>query len=95
MFQLLIMTLLPLLIRNPVICRVSIGYWLQTLVTNYFADPLGRPIFLKQQYKQIMPDPLQSQSSVCSLHVIYAGFHLFKFGQEEITGVHDVNVFHS
>ena len=24
--------------------------------------------------------------------MIYAAFHLFKFGQDEITGVHDVNV---
>ena len=60
----------------------------------YFADPLGRKkyIFLKQQYEQMMPEPLQSYPSVCGLYTIYAAYHLFKFRQEEITGVHDVIV---
>ena len=60
----------------------------------YFADSLGRKkySFLEQQYEQMMPEPLQSHPSVCGLYTIYAGFHLFKFRQEEITGVHDVNV---
>ncbi len=60
----------------------------------YFADSLGRRgySFLKQPYKQMMPAPLQSHPSVCGFYTIYAAFHLFKFGQEEITGVHDVNV---
>ena len=60
----------------------------------YFADSLGRkkPSFLKQHYKQMMPAPLQSQTSVCGFYTIYAAFHLFKFRQEEITGVHDVNL---
>ena len=59
----------------------------------YFADSLGRKMyrFLKQQ-KQMMPAPLQSHPSVCSFYTIYSAFHLFKFQQEEITGVHDVNV---
>ena len=61
----------------------------------YFADSLGRKkcSFLKQQYEHMMADPLQSHPSVCGFYTIYAAFHLFKFRQEEITGVHDVNVF--
>ena len=60
----------------------------------YFADSLGRKkySFLKQQYEQMMPEPLQSHPSVCGFYTIYAAFHLFKFRHEEITGVHDVNV---
>ena len=60
----------------------------------YFADTLGRKgySFLKQHYKQMMPAPLQSHPCVCGFYTIYAAFHLFKFRQEEITGVHDVNV---
>ena len=40
----------------------------------------------------MMPDPLQSHPSVCGFYTIYAAFRLFKFRQEENTGVHDVNV---
>ena len=60
----------------------------------YFADSRGRKMysFLKQQYEQMIPDPLQSHPSVCGFYTIYAAFHLFKFRQEKKTGVHDVNV---
>ena len=60
----------------------------------YFADSLGRKMYssLKQQYEQMMPEPLQSHPSVCGFYMIYAAFHLFKFRKEEITGVNDVNV---
>ena len=60
----------------------------------YFADSLGRKkySFLKQQYDQMMPEPLQSHPSVCGFYTIYAAFQLFKFRQEEITGVQDVNI---
>ena len=60
----------------------------------YFAEPLGRKgySFLKQQYEQRMPEPLQSHPSVCGFYTIYAAFQLFKFRQEENTGVHDVKV---
>ena len=60
----------------------------------YSTDSLGRKkySFLKQQYEQMMPEPLQSHPSVCGFYTIYAAFHLFKFRQEEITGAHDVNV---
>ena len=60
----------------------------------YFADSLGRKkySFLKQHYEQMIPEPLQSHPSVCGFYTIYAAFHLFKFRQEVITGVHDVNV---
>ena len=60
----------------------------------YLGDSLGRKryIFLKQQYEQMMPEPLQSDPSVCGFYTICAAFHLFNFQQEKITGVHDVNV---
>ena len=60
----------------------------------YFADSLGCKgySFLKQHYKQMMPAPLQSHPSVYGFYTMYAAFHLFKFRQEEITGVYDVNV---
>ena len=61
----------------------------------YFADCLGRKkySFVKQQHEQMMPDPLQSHPSICGFYTVYAAFHLFKFQQKELTGVHDVNVF--
>ena len=61
----------------------------------FFADSLGRKRYSfpnNQHYKQMMPAPLQSHPSVCGFYTKYAAFHLFKFRQEEITGVHDVNV---
>ena len=60
----------------------------------YFAESVGleKYCFLEQQYEQMMPEQLQSNSSVCDFYTIYAAFHLFKFRQEEIKGVHDVNV---
>ena len=61
----------------------------------YFADSLGCKVYSflnNQHYKQMMPAPLQSYPSVCGYYTIYAAFHLFKIGQEEITGFHDVNV---
>ena len=59
-----------------------------------FADSLGRKkySFLKQQYEQMMPEPLQSEHSDCGFYTIYAAFHLFNFRQKEFTGVRDVNV---
>ena len=64
----------------------------------YFADSPGRKgysFFKNQHYKQMMPALLQSHPSVCGFYTIYAAFHLFKFQQKEITGVHDVNVLSS
>ena len=60
----------------------------------YFADSLGRKkySFLKQQNEEMVPEPLQSHPSVCGFYTIYAAFHLFKFRQEKISAVHDVNV---
>ena len=60
----------------------------------FFADFLGRKkyTFLKQQYEPMMPEPLQSRPSACGFYTIFAAFLLFKSRQEEITGVHDVNV---
>ena len=60
----------------------------------YFADSPGRKkySFPKQRYEQMMPEPLQSQLSVCGFYTKYAAIYLLKFRQEEMTGVHDVNV---
>ena len=61
----------------------------------YFADSLGckgYSFLNNQHYKQMMPAPLLSHPSVCVFYTIYAAFHLFKIRQEEITGVHNVNV---
>ena len=56
------------------------------------ANSLSRPSFLKQQHKQMMPQPLEPHPSVWGFYTIYAALHLFKFRQEENTGVHDVKV---
>ena len=68
-----------------------IAYFCQKL---YFADSLGGKnySFLGQQNEPMMPEPLQSHPSVSGFYTIYAAFHLFNFRQEEITGIHDVNV---
>ena len=71
-------------------------HWIMIANTRqilYFADFLGRKkySFLKQHYEQIMPEPLQSHSSVCGFYAIYAAFYPFKFRQEETSRVHDVN----
>ena len=61
----------------------------------YFADSLGckgYSFLNNQHYKQMMLAPLQSHPIVCGFYTIYAAFHLFKFQQEEITGVHKVKV---
>ena len=77
--------------------KMQVEHWI--MIANFrhelnFADSLGCKgySFLKQHYKQKMPAPLQFHSSVWGFYTIYAVFHLFKFRQEEITGVHDVNV---
>ena len=61
----------------------------------FFAESLGRKgySFFKQHYKQMMAAPLQFHPSVYGFYTNYAAFHLFKFRQEETTGVHDVNVY--
>ena len=72
-------------------------HWVMITIFQHelnFADSLGREkySFLKQHYKQMVPAPLQSHPSACGFFTIYAAFNLFKFRQEEITGVHDVNI---
>ena len=61
-----------------------------------FADSLGLSInnyhYLKQKYNQMVRTRLQDHPSVSDLYTFYAVFHLFKFQQEEITGIHDVKV---
>ena len=62
----------------------------------YFADSFDVSIinylFLKQNYNQMVRTRLQDRPCVCGFYKIYAAVRLFKFQQEEITGVHDVNV---
>ena len=63
----------------------------------YFADSVGLSIsnytFLQQNYSQMFRTRLQDHPSVCGFYTLYAAFHLFKFQQKEITGVHDVHIF--
>ena len=62
----------------------------------YFANSLGLSInnnpFLKQNYIQMARTRLQEHPSVFGFYTIFAALHCFKFQQEEITGVDDVNV---
>ena len=60
----------------------------------YFADSLGRKDFkfLRKSYKRMIPERLRRHQSFYGFYTIYAAFRLFKFGQEEITGVHNLNV---
>ena len=48
--------------------------------------------FLKQQYEQMMPKPLQPHPNVCSFYTVCAAFQLLEIWQKELMGVHDVNV---
>ena len=63
-----------------------------------FADSLGCKGYRflnnnnNQHYKHMTPAPLQSHPSVCGFYTICAAFHLLKFRQVEIIGVHDVKV---
>ena len=62
----------------------------------FFANSIGLSNnnypFLKQNYSQIFRKRLPDHPGVCGFHTIYSAFDLFKFQQEEITGVHDVIV---
>ena len=62
----------------------------------YFADSFGLSInnypFLKQNYSQMVRTRLQDHPSVCGFYTIYAAFQLFKLQQDELTGVHEVDV---
>ena len=50
----------------------------------------GKYTFLKQHYRKMMPEKLQSHLSVFSFYTIYAAFHLFMFKKEKFDGVHDI-----
>ena len=74
---------------------MQVEHWILTANVcqiMYFADSFGRKkySFLEQLYEQMMPELLLSNPSVCGFDTIYAAFHLFRFQQDEITGVHDV-----
>ena len=60
----------------------------------YFADSLVRKDykFLRKNYKGMIPERLQRHHNLCGFYTINGAFLLFKFGQEEITGVHDLIV---
>ena len=95
MFQLSIMTILLLSTRNPAICRVNIGSWLQISDTNCILQTLSvvkSTVSSSNTTRRWCQHPLRFHPSVCGFYTKYAAFHLFKFQQEEITGVHDVNV---
>ena len=84
-------------IRNTQHGNMQREHWIMIANCRHklcFTDSLGRRkySFLKQQFEQIMIEPLQYQPGVCGFYTIYAIFHLFKFRQEETTEVHDVNV---
>ena len=84
-------------IINTQLSNMQGEHWIMIAIFRhewYFADSLECRVysFLKQHYKQMVPAPLQSHPSVCGFYTIYAAFHLFKFQQEEIRRVHDVNV---
>ena len=59
---------------------------------NFFGLCINNYAFLKQTYSPNVRTRPQDHPSVCCFYTIHAQFHLFKFQQEEITGVHDVNV---
>ena len=70
-------------------------YWImiaKSCQKLYFADSLGRKKYslFKRHYEQMMPEPLQSHPSVCGFYTIHAAFQLYKFRQQQYTGV---NVF--
>ena len=74
-------------------------HWITIAIFHHrlaFADSLGTSLnnyhLLKQNYSQMVRTRFQDHPSVCGSYTIYRAFHLFKFQQEEITGVHDVNV---
>ena len=94
-FQFLTRRLLPLKIRNPAYCRVSIWIMIAKFHQKMnFEDSLGckKYRFLKQLYKQMMPAQLQSHPNFCGLNTIYEAFHLFKFCQEVIIGVQHFDI---
>ena len=75
--------------------NVQSEHWI--MIANFchklcFGDSLRESSFLKQQYKQMMPELLQFYPSVRGYYTIYAVFHHFKFQQGEATGVHNVSV---
>ena len=61
---------------------------------KYFADSLGceKHLFIKQLYKQLIPESLRLRLSVCGFDMIFAAFHLFAFRQAENTGDHVATV---
>ena len=71
--------------------------WLQSFIMNCISPilvvyPWKITLFLKQNYSQMVRTRLKDHPSVCGFYTTYAAFLLFKFQQEELTGVHDVTV---
>ena len=86
---------LQLSTHNPV--RWMGHHWIliaKFLKQLFFANSLGRQnySFLGKHYQLLIQQPLQVHPGVCGFYTNYAAFHLFKFGQKEITAVHDFNV---
>ena len=63
----------------------------------YFEDSRGRKkySFLKQQYEQMMPEPIESHPSVCGFDTIYAAFHLLNSDKKKLQEFTMLMYFHS
>ena len=64
--------------------QLYLAYRVGLSISNY--------LFHKLNYSQLVRTRLQDHPSECGFYTIFAAFLLFKFEQEKITGVHDVNV---
>ena len=77
--------------------KMQVEHWITFANSRqrlYFSVSLVRKMysFLKQQFEQMMPEPLQSHPSLCGLYTVYAAFHLLDFRKGETTGVNVVIV---
>ena len=75
---------------------MSGGHWVMIAEFKQklcFADSLGGSCnFLEQDYQKIVLVKLQSLATVSGFYAKHSAFHLFKFQEEKVTGVHDVFV---
>ena len=64
----------------------------------YFADSLGSKgysFLSNQNYKQMMPAPLQTHPSVCGFYTKYAAFHLSNSDKKKLQELTMLRYFHS
>ena len=97
MFQLLIMTLLLLSTRNPAVCRVNLGSWLQIFDMNCVLQThldVKRTVFSTTNTTSRWCQHPYSLTRVYATFIQYMQLFIsLNFQQKEITGAHDVNVF--